>query len=259
MIDKQLDEEKIIQEIIGFIQKEVSTSGTKGVVIGLSGGIDSAIVAYLSVLALGKDRISLIHLPEVELESQHTEDAKLIAEELGIQLKVLNISSLIDTTVQLLPDLNRNKLAKGNLKARIRANILYAISNLENKLVMGTSNKSEISIGYGTKFGDLAADLWPIADIYKTELYIIAKKLGINRKIIKKPPTAGLWANQTDEGEIGVSYNKLDCFLAGLEEEKNDKLLAEELQLETELVHKIKNMMHNSSHKQKMPKKYIRN
>ena len=147
-----------------------------------------------------------------------------------------------------------NPLAKGNLKARIRAIILYSIANLENRLVVGTSNKSEISIGYGTKFGDLAADIWPIGQLYKTEVYEIARKLGVNDKIITKPPTAGLWKGQTDEKEIGISYEKLDRFLIGLESNGIEEVLIKELQLVKEQSIRIKKLIENSQHKRRMPK-----
>ena len=181
MIEFTLNEEKIIEEIVAFIREEVHNSGSNGVIIGLSGGVDSAIVAYLSVLAVGKENVSLIHIPENELDPTHTEDAKLIAKELEIKLKTIDISDVIDSITKLLPELKNNKLAKGNLKARNRAVILYSIANIENRLVLGPSNKSEIKIGYGTKYGDLAADLWPIAEIYKTEVYKIAEQLGVNK------------------------------------------------------------------------------
>ena len=258
MIEFTLNEEKIIEEIVAFIREEVHNSGSNGVIIGLSGGVDSAIVAYLSVLAVGKENVSLIHIPENELDPTHTEDAKLIAKELEIKLKTIDISDVIDSITKLLPELKNNKLAKGNLKARNRAVILYSIANIENRLVLGPSNKSEIKIGYGTKYGDLAADLWPIAEIYKTEVYKIAEQLGVNKRIIEKSPTAGLWVNQTDEEEIGISYYKLDKLLIGLEKKMDTDVLLEELQISKNQLQKIQKMISNSTHKQKMPKKYER-
>lgn len=249
------NEEEIIERVVGFIREEVNNSGSKGVVIGLSGGIDSAVVAYLSVLAVGKENVSLIHIPENELDPIHTEDAKSIANELEVELKIIDISAVIDSITKLLPELKDNKLAKGNLKARNRTVILYSIANIENRLVLGPSNKSEIEIGYGTKYGDLAADLWPIAEIYKTELYKIAEKLGISRKIIEKSPTAGLWVNQTDEEEIGISYYKLDKLLLGLEQRMETNSLIEKIQISREQFQKIQSMIRSSTHKQKMPKK----
>jgi NAD+ synthase len=231
----------------------VTNSSTKGVVIGLSGGIDSAVVAYLCVRAIGKDKVTLVHLPEKEMDTIHTKDAKLIAKELNVPLKIYNITETLISIIKLIPELKDNKVAKGNLKARIRAVILYSIANLENKLVAGTSNKSEITIGYGTKFGDLASDFWPLGDIYKTQLYKIANLLGINHKIITKTPTAGLWTNQTDEEEIGVSYEKLDKFLEGTKLKKSEKMLVEELKLTDSQVNRIKSLVENNKHKSQMP------
>lgn len=249
-------DEKIIKQIIHFIQRKKIDSGCKGAVICLSGGLDSAVVAHLTIQAIGKENVSLVHLPEKDLNPIHTEDAKLIAKELKTQLNIINITSVLNETLQLLPELRKNKVAKGNLKARIRAIIAYSIANLDNKLVIGTSNKSELTIGYGTKYGDLASDFLPIGDIYKSQLYGIARKLGINKKIIEKVPTAGLWANQTDEDEIGVSYEKLDRFLIGLEAKKNEENLAKELNLSKEQVFRIKKLLHKNKHKLEFPEIY---
>ncbi len=246
--------DEIIDLAVQFIKDEVSNSQTRGIVLGLSGGIDSAIIAHLSAIALGKEGIDLVHLPEEELDSIHTEDAQTVAHDLNIPLRIIKISPILDSVFKLLPNVEDNALAKGNLKARIRAVILYSIANIDNRLVAGTSNKSEISIGYGTKFGDLAADIWPIGELYKTELYKIAEKLGVNQKIITKTPTAGLWKGQTDEKEIGASYEKLDRFLIGLENNKKEEFLAEELQLNEEQIARIIQLISNSHHKRRMPK-----
>lgn len=246
--------DEIIDLAVQFIKDEVSISQTSGVVIGLSGGIDSAIIAHLSAVALGKERVDLVHLPEEELDNIHTEDAQAVAHDLNIPLRIIKISPILESVFKLLPNVENNSLAKGNLKARIRAVILYSIANIDSRLVAGTSNKSEVSIGYGTKFGDLAADMWPIGGLYKTELYKIAEKLGVNQKVITKTPTAGLWKGQTDEKEIGVSYEKLDKFLIGLENNREEEFLTEELQLKEEQIARIKQLISSSHHKRRMPK-----
>jgi NAD+ synthase len=248
------NEKEAIKQIIIDIKNEIEIASVQGAVIGLSGGIDSAAVAYLTSLAIGKEKITLVHLPEKELANEHTKDAKLIAKQLGINLRMLDISNSLDAVSKSLPQINDDKMSKGNLKARLRAVFLYSIANLENKLVIGTSNKSELAIGYGTKFGDLAADMWPIGDLYKTELYNVCEELGIDRKIIEKPPTAGLWDNQTDEGEIGMSYEKLDRFLLGLENKVEEEELIKTLEITLEQASKIKNLIKKNKHKGRMPK-----
>jgi NAD+ synthase len=251
----QKDSQKeIIKQLVDFIQQEIEESRTNGIICGLSGGIDSAVIAHLAVQAIGKERVSLFHLPEDELENVHTEDAKLIAKELNTELKIIDISSMLQEIIKTIPEIKNNPLAKGNLKARIRAVILYSYANLENKLVIGTSNKSEISIGYGTKYGDLASDFLPLGDIYKTRVFKIAKSLEINQRIITKAPTAGLWKGQTDEEEIGLSYEKLDSFLKGCELKQDEDILAKSLNLNVNQIKRIKDLIKNSQHKREMPK-----
>lgn len=199
---------KTIGKIVKNIKKYFAEACISSAVIGLSGGIDSAVACNLTTMALGKEKVIAVLMPEVGLtKEQNVQDAHELAEELGIRYIMQPINKMLAAYDFNVPV---NDLARINLKARIRANILYSFANTFNALVIGTSNKSEIKIGYGTKYGDLACDLFVIGDLYKTELFEVAKELGIPERIINKIPSAELFDGQTDEKEIGVSYKVLD-------------------------------------------------
>jgi NAD+ synthase len=214
------------EKIVKFIKRKVEESDAQGVVIGLSGGIDSSTVLFLCVEALGKDKVFGLMMPSEINQKQDTKAAIELCENLGIRYKVVNIDSIVKCFgEQLKLD---DKLVKGNLMSRIRMCILYYFANKDRLLVIGTGNKSEFLQGYFTFHGDIACDLMPIGNLYKTEVRKLAKEIGVPEKIIKKVPSAGLWEGQTDEGELGISYTELDKILPLLEKNTPiDKILQE--------------------------------
>jgi len=211
-----MDWKKEEERIIEFIRNKVKTTGTKGVVLGLSGGLDSAIVYKLCIKALGKSNVFAICIPS----HGHSVPEEELMELCGCDY-VSRPQFWKEIHLDQIPILfysgdgfeEHTNISRGNFMARSRMVIFYTIANLKNYLVIGTTNKSEYKIGYFTKYGDGACDLEPIQHLYKTELFEFAKYLGIPKCIIDKAPSAGLWEGQTDEGEIGMSYKRLDKIL----------------------------------------------
>ncbi|MCK4335256.1 MAG: NAD(+) synthase, partial [Candidatus Aenigmarchaeota archaeon] len=181
--------EYVCRKIEGWIRSKVREAGAKGVVLGMSGGVDSSVVAVLADRALGKKSLALI-LP-CESDKKDRERAKLVAKRSGIKTKEIDLSVVFNSLKKLLPEADRKTL--GNLKSRLRMLALYHFANKYSYLVLGTSNKSELKIGYVTKYGDSAVDLEPIGDLYKTQVVELAKHLQIHEEILKSGPTAGLW------------------------------------------------------------------
>lgn len=230
-------------KIISWIKKQVKEARVKGIVMGLSGGIDSASVAALLKHAVGNKRLLALILP-IHSQSRDLNDAYSIAKRLGIKTKIVDLSKIYDNIIRILPKANR--IAQANLKPRLRMLVLYYFANKLNYLVCGTGNKSEISVGYFTKFGDAGTDILPIGGLLKTQVRRLAKKLGIPKHIIDKPPSAGLWSGQTDEGEMGITYLELDDILERMEKKKRQVLSKKK-------VNKIKEMIERSEHKRQGP------
>jgi NAD+ synthase len=219
----------------------------------LSGGIDSTLIAYLACEAVGNDNVFGIVMPSATTPPEDKVHGIKIAQNLGIDYKEVAIDSILDEYLSLT-QLEKDNLAIGNLKARIRMSIIYYYANAKNYLVSGTGNRSEILIGYFTKHGDGACDMEPIGDLYKTEVYKLSEFLNIPKEIIKKPPRAGLWANQTDEDEIGMSYDLLDEILyLYSEKDMDDTKIAEKLDISADDVNMIINKIIRSEHKSKVP------
>lgn len=231
-------------KIVGWIRKQVREAQAKGIVMGLSGGVDSSVVAALCKEAVGKTKVLGLFLP-CHSQPEDLADAKLVAAKLGMKTKALDLSKIYDNLIKILPD--GNGLARANLKPRLRMMVLYYFANKLNYLVCGTGNKSELLIGYFTKHGDGATDILPIGDLLKKDVRRLAQELGIPRHIITKPPTAGLWFGQTDEGEIGLTYNELDDILGCLGSKKKQVCGKPK-------VDKVKKMMERSKHKRQGPK-----
>ncbi len=218
-----------VERIVTFITKIIQDSKAEGVVLGLSGGIDSALTGALCVRALGKSRVFAlllpIHSPETDLE-----DAKLITNHLGIKYEIIDLTQSFDILLSTLsPSQKPKDLAKANLKPRLRMIALYYHANKMNYLVAGTGNRSEKEIGYFTKYGDGAADFLPVLHLYKKQVWEMARYLKLPKKIIERKPSAGLWEGQTTEGEITqqlgfpITYDKLDEMLEHIATNTFDK------------------------------------
>ncbi|XRP97207.1 NAD+ synthase [Methanocaldococcus sp. 16A] len=247
--------EEIVKKITNFIKEKVEEAKANGVVVGLSGGIDSSVTAYLCVQALGKDKVLGIIMPEKNTNPRDVGHAKMVAERLGIKYIISDITDILKAfgAGGYVPTKEFDKIADGNLKARIRMCILYYFANKYNLLVAGTSNKSEIYVGYGTKHGDIACDIRPIGNLFKTEVRELAKYLGVPKEIIEKPPSAGLWEGQTDEGELGIKYETLDKILKLYEEGKSAEEISKELNIPIDDVEHVFDLIKKSEHKRTLP------
>ena len=239
-----------VDEIVKFIKSYVNDSQKEGVVLGLSGGIDSAIVAVLAKKALGSKSMYCYYLPEeikpnsFDFDKQHIEK---LCERFDLTYESFEISSLVELYEKKIPIVN-DKIGLGNIKARIRMNILYALARKRKCLVIGTTNKSEWEIGYFTKYGDGAADFEPILHLYKTEIFELAKYLDIPNEIIDKKPTAGLWEGQTDEGELNIIYKHLDDALVYINGEWEGGFIP------PKNICYVKDLIKRAEHKKKIPK-----
>ncbi|WP_400259732.1 NAD+ synthase [Candidatus Methanomassiliicoccus intestinalis] len=235
--------------ILEFIKEQ--TKGKKCVVIGLSGGIDSAVVSKLCCDALGPERVFNIIMPSSVSSKKDVDDAQNLCTEFGMNYKVIQLDTLINAFSAIL-DLH-DPLLKGNIMARVRMTILYHHAHQMDGVVMGTGNKSELLTGYFTKHGDGGVDLLPIGDLYKTEVRELAEKIQIPQTIITKSPSAGLRAGQTDEEDLGVKYDELDQILLGLEQLMSVDEIQKETGLEISIINSVFDKYQSSTHKRKMP------
>lgn len=232
----------LADRIAGWIRSQVEAAAASGALLGLSGGLDSSVVAALCKRAL-KDKALALVMP-CQTAPQHLALAKLAAGELDIRTEWIPLDEAYGKLVSSLPEGGR--LARANLKARLRMLVLYYLANNLNYLVAGTGNKSELMIGYFTKYGDGGVDILPLGDLLKTEVRALARKLGLPQPIVDQTPSAGLWEGQTDEGEIGMSYEELDSTLAAIEAGRTTEVPADTLA-------KVRGMMKASRHKRALP------
>ncbi len=232
-----------------FIKDAVAKANAKGVVIGLSGGIDSAVVTKLCADALGPENVLNVFMPS---RVTSVEDYKTTSELSGIwgtEYRVVDIQPAVDALVAVLLSDAETPLERGNISARCRMIVLYNMAKKRQYLVMGTSNQSEIMMGYFTKFGDGACDVTPLANMYKTEVRQIAAIIGVPEDIITKPPSAGLWEGQTDEKEMGIRYEDLDAILYEMEQDRSDSQISADTGLPKEQVSDIRRQVELMEHK----------
>ena len=237
--------------LTGFIRDSVAKAGMSRAVIGLSGGIDSAVSAYLSAKALGADQVLALRMPYSTSSADSMNDAQAVIEDLQLPQLTVPISEMADALIKRFPDMNR--LRRGNIMARMRMIALYDQSMAWGGLVMGTSNKTEFLLGYSTIYGDSGVALHPIADLYKCQVRQMARYLAVPSAIIDKPPSADLWAGQTDEDELGFSYDDADQALFLLVDERYtvDEVIAEGF--ERDFVLKIWERVKANHYKRTMP------
>jgi NAD+ synthase len=212
--------------LVGFVRDEVTKVGVRKGVLGLSGGIDSALVAYIAAEALGPENVHAYTMPYRTSNPESEAHAKLVADRLGINYQVLEITPMVDAYFAMVPD--ADNMRRGNKMARERMTVLYDHSAAVGGLVLGTSNKTELLLGYGTLYGDMASALNPIGDIYKSQVWELSEAMGVPREIIDKKPSADLWAGQTDEQDLGFSYRDADELLYRMVDQRmsRDELIA---------------------------------
>jgi len=243
------------KRICRFIKEYVQNIGAKGIALGLSGGVDSATIAGLSSLAVGGENVIGLILPEKEnFNQKDIVDAKVVSELFHLQTQVCDMSDVLDGFYKGIPVFDQaDRLCKGNIKARTRMIYLYYYANKQNRIVCGSSDKSETMMGYFTKWGDAAADIAPIMDLYKTQVRKLALHLGISKELALKPSTPALWPNQTAESELGIDYETLDLILYGLERFMAPEEIVNQLDVEKTLVDKVKSRWLANEHKRRMP------
>jgi NAD+ synthase len=237
--------------LTGFVQNEVRKVGFERVVVGLSGGIDSALSAFLAARALGPENVLAVMMPYQTSSPESLADAQAVVDKLGVQSRVIEITAMADAFIQQSgADTNKRK---GNIMARTRMVVLYDQSEAFGGLVLGTSNKTELLLGYGTLYGDMASALNPLGDLYKTQVWALSEHMGVPDTIVNKPPTADLWVGQTDEGELGFTYRQVDEVLFQLVDERYSEAELIEQGYEAEFVHKVARLIASSQFKRALP------
>src|SRR5437016_11653637 len=247
--------DETIEGIVRFLKTHSERIGVKHLIVGMSGGVDSSVAAVLCSMAVGGRRTLGFCLPEDETKNPaNVRDAEEVARKFGIKLETLDITPIIKAIISVLhPSTGNVTLPLGNVKARLRAAILYYHANTSKGIVVGTGDKSEIMLGYFTKYGDGACDIQPLGDLYKSAVRDIARHLGLPRRIFSKPSSPELWPGQTAEDELGLEYSKLDSILWRLERWMPSKEISEELGIPLRMVEKVRGRWLLSEHKRRPP------
>ena len=244
-----IDWKNIKLDLIKFLKDEVEKTGLKKVTMGLSGGLDSAVVAILCKEAFG-DNLNCVLMPSQFSSQSSTDHAIEVCEKFNIKYEIISIEPMVSGFIK---NMDEDRLRIGNFSARMRMSVLYDVSSREKSLVVGTSNRSEILLGYGTIFGDIACAINPIGEIYKSDEFEFARLLGVPESILNKAPSADLWEGQSDEEELGHSYKEMDDLLKAMIDEKKSKEELINLGFEEEFINKIDYRVKSNAFKGKLP------
>ena len=249
--DLKLNPKVVKDLLVRFIRDELDKVGFGKVVVGLSGGVDSALSASLAAAAIGPENVLCVILPYKTSSKDSVEDARLFADAFKLKTDIIDISKSADAIIEREPLMGNVRV--GNILSRTRMINLYDISARDRSLVLGTSNKTELLLGYGTLFGDMAHAINPIGDLYKTQVWQLAEFVGVPEKIVKKKPSADLWAGQTDEADLGYSYEDIDKALYLLVDQKMKTEEVAALGLPERMVNDLYRMMVRSQFKRRPP------
>jgi NAD+ synthase len=239
----------LANQIAKWMRERVEAADVAGIAVGLSGGVDSACVAGLAKHALGREKVVGVLMP-CHSASIDTEYAHIVADAFALETLTVDLTPVYDALGAILPSTD-SRLAQANLKPRLRMMALYYVANDRNYLVAGTGNKSELMVGYFTKHGDGGVDLLPLGDLYKREVYDLARELGVTQVVLDRSPTAGLWEGQTDEAEMGFTYDALERALITL-------TIGGDHGVDRPTLDKVRHMMTISAHKRALPPVFVR-
>lgn len=251
MRELKINSAKVEQKLVGFIRNQTKQANFSRVVVGLSGGLDSSLALCLSCRALGKENVFALVLPYKTTSSESINFAKFVARKYQAKTRFIDITEQIDAYFKRFPD--ADKIRQGNKMARERMAILYDQSKELDALVVGTGNKTELLLGYGTIYGDVACAFNPLGNLYKTQLRQLAKDMGIPSQIIKQTPSAGLWPGQSDEGELGLTYAKVDRLLYYLVDRKFSDRKLLRLGFKKTYIEKVKRRIAENAFKRRLP------
>lgn len=246
-----LDLAKTRDMLVNFLRDEVHKIGFKKVILGLSGGIDSALVAFLAAEAFGAENVYTVMMPYKTSNKESVEHAELVVKATGIHTKKVEITPMVDPYFAMNEDMS--SLRKGNMMARTRMNVLFDNSAKEGALVLGTSNRTEILLGYSTQFGDSASAINPIGDLYKAQVWALSEFMGVPKEVIDKKPSADLWEGQTDEQELGFSYRMADEILYYLTDERMRPEEVAALGYDENIIKSVIRRMKTAQYKRKLP------